>query len=144
MKPMFLLLAIVMSTLAHAAIDWADISVPFDQQNWKSTPVSDKLMPQPLLRLYHKKLTGLTASVIKGHPEKQSKTVQSVCEKSKGAKWMGGKRQVCVLETKDAYSIRYLEPVKSQVVTPVLVSFNYTKGINARPELDKFLQGLMK
>ena len=143
MKPMFLVIALVASTV-HAAIDWADISVPFDQQSWQSVQVSDKVMPQPLLRLYHKKQQGLTASVLKGHPETQPKSVQQVCEKSKGARWMGGKRQVCVLETKDAFTVRYLEPIKAQVVTPVLVSFNSTKGTNARPEFDKFLQGLMK
>lgn len=137
-------LLVLVAMASHAAIDWADISIPVDKKVWQSTEVSEKVAQQPLLRLYHRTQKGLVASVLKGHPETQPKLVQETCQKSKSAEWKGGKRQVCVLHEKDAHLVRYLEPVKGKVVTPVMVSFTFPKGVNARPEFDKFVEGLMK
>lgn len=141
----FILSLLVLAAMAsHAAVDWADISIPVDKKVWKSAEVSKKVAQQPVLRLYHRTHKGLVASVLKGHPETQPKLVQETCQKSKSAEWKGGKRQVCVLHEKDAHLVRYLEPVKGKVVTPVLVSFTFPKGVNARPEFDKFVEGLMQ
>lgn len=143
MKLLLSLLTLV-ALASHAAIDWADITIPVDNKVWRSSEVSDKLATQPLLRLYHRTQKGLVASVLKGHPETQPKLVQETCKKSKSAEWKGGKRQVCILHEKDAHLVRYLEPVKDKIVTPVLVSFTFPKGVNAQPEFDKFVEGLMK
>lgn len=134
----------LMALTSHAAIDWADITIPVDNKIWKSAEVSEKVAKQPVLRLYHRKQKGLVASVLKGYPETQPKLVQETCQKSKNAEWKGGKRQVCILHEKDAHLVRYLEPVKGKVVTPVVVSFTFPKGADARPEFDKFVEGLMK
>ncbi len=135
---------VLMALSAHATVDWADLTIPLDNKSWKSIPVSEKLAKQPMLRLYHRTQKGLTGSVLKGYPETQPKLVQQTCEKSKNAQWKGGKRQVCILHEKDAHLVRYLEPVTGKVVTPVLVSFSFPKGMDARPEFDKFVEGLMK
>jgi|GEM_PF-4562050 len=137
-------LFVLVAFASHAAIDWADITIPVDKKVWQSTEVSEKIATQPLLRLYHRTQKGLVASVLKGHPETQPKLVQETCQKSKNAEWKGGKRQVCILHEKDAHLVRYLEPVKDKIVTPVLVSFTFPKGVNARPEFDKFVEGLMQ
>ena len=141
---LFLSLFALVALSTHAAVDWADLSIPIDKTVWKSVAVSEKLAQQPLLRLYHRKQKGFVGSVLKGHPETQPKLVQETCQKSKSAEWKGGKRQVCVLHEKDSHVVRYLEPVNDKVVTPVLVSFTFPDGVNARPEFDKFVEGLMK
>ena len=141
---LFLSLIALVALTSHAAVDWADLSIPLDKKVWKSVAVNEKLAKQPLLRLYHRTQKGLIGSVLKGHPENQPKLVQETCQQSKSAEWKGGKRQVCVLHEKDAHLVRYLEPVKGKVVTPVMVSFTFPKGVNARPEFDKFVEGLMK
>lgn len=141
---LFLSLFALVALSTHAAVDWADLSIPLDMKLWKSVAVNEKLAQQPLLRLYHRKQKGLVGSVLKGHPETQPELVQQTCQKSKSAEWRGGKRQVCVLHENDAHIVRYLEPVKGKVVTPVLVSFTYPKGVNVLPEFNAFVEGLMK
>lgn len=135
---------LLITLAAQASVEWADLHIPVDKTRWRGVPVSEKLMKRPMLKLFHRRQQGLSAQVMKGHPEKLPPTVKSVCQQSPGAQWMGGRRHVCVLNTAKAHTIRFLEPVTRDVVTPVLVSFDFPKGVDATEEFNLFVEGLMK